>query len=489
VTAVAELVDGFLDAAQRPLYATPRDPLARTEGGQVARIAEALGTPLMPWQRLVADVALERHPDDPRRWRYPLVVVTVPRQAGKTTLVAAVAVHRAITRGRGRVFMTAQKGKDARARWRDTRDRLMDSPLARQLPPPLNGAGTESLRFPGGAEIKPFAPTRDALHGETPPLVIIDEAWSFDTARGEDLMQAIRPAQITLADRQLWILSTAGTAESTFLREHVDNGRASLDDPGSGIAYFEWSAPEGAEPYSPETWRFHPALGHTITTGDLAAEAETSTRANFERAYLNRWTVAAETVVDLEAHYDPRGNEDQLPPAPGTPLALAYAVAQDRSRSSGWASWVDPSGKVQLRAVLVKPGSKWLVDELPKLRDELRPRVIMADDGGPARPVTDELRRRKLDVETIGFRDYATACGAFLNGLVDDQLAHDGSASLRDALAAVRLKFVSDQRAYDRRKSAGPIDPLEAATVAAWAATHAPAPELKPYVYVPKGRR
>src|SRR6266508_5204234 len=66
-----------------PLYATPRDPTRKTLGGAVAKVAKALGTPLMPWQRLVADVAMEV---DPRTGRlvYGEVVVTTPRQQGKT---------------------------------------------------------------------------------------------------------------------------------------------------------------------------------------------------------------------------------------------------------------------------------------------------------------------------------------------------------------------------------------------------------------------
>jgi hypothetical protein len=45
-----------------PLHATPRNPDRPTLGGDVAAIAEQLGTPFMPWQRQVADVAMELDP-------------------------------------------------------------------------------------------------------------------------------------------------------------------------------------------------------------------------------------------------------------------------------------------------------------------------------------------------------------------------------------------------------------------------------------------
>jgi predicted AAA+ superfamily ATPase len=66
----------------------------------------------MPWQQLVADVGTQLV-EDPETgklvpaWRE--VVVTVPRQSGKTTLVLGFEVHRALKWGGGqRVAYTAQ---------------------------------------------------------------------------------------------------------------------------------------------------------------------------------------------------------------------------------------------------------------------------------------------------------------------------------------------------------------------------------------------
>lgn len=463
---------------QAPRYATRRNPALPTAGRAIALTAAALGKPLMPWQRLVVDVAGERQGD---RWRYPVVIVTVPRQAGKTTLVGAVQVHRGITRPGSRIFTTAQKGKDARARWRDLRDHVKASPLAPHVST-MNGAGTESLRFPNFSEVRPFAPTRDALHGETPPLVVIDEAWAFDLARGEDLMQAIRPAQITIRDRQLWIISTAGTAESAFLKQWVDTGRLAVDDPDAGVCYFEWSADEGADPYAPETWEFHPALGHTIELADLAAEADpaANTRANFERAFLNRWTTTRECIVDLSV-WDKR-YADQRPPAAGVDVHYGYAVARDRSRASIVAAWV-ADGTVHVRPYMVAEGTDWLASELERLRQRRAPLAV--DDGGPARQATDALARLAGDGAEglpvpLGMRTFATAVGVFLDGIRDGTLtlgrvpdAYDDSDPLRDDVESAALRDLGDgQRVLDRRRSTGPVDTLEAAIVATWQALH-----------------
>src|SRR5688572_29464794 len=97
----------------KPQYQTPRSLNRPTRGVYVAKIARALGQPLMPWQSLVADVAGEMLPDGTPAFRE--VIVTVPRQQGKTTWLLAMEVERCTLRDRPqRVAYTAQTGSDAR---------------------------------------------------------------------------------------------------------------------------------------------------------------------------------------------------------------------------------------------------------------------------------------------------------------------------------------------------------------------------------------
>ena len=99
-----------------PTYDTPITPGSRHDLKKIDIMARVLGVPLMPWQRLVARVASERHPDDPKRFRYHTVILTVPRQSGKTTLMRAILAQRALVNRNRSAFYTAQTGKDATAR-------------------------------------------------------------------------------------------------------------------------------------------------------------------------------------------------------------------------------------------------------------------------------------------------------------------------------------------------------------------------------------
>ena len=169
-------------------------------GRRAAGMSLALGAPFMPWQRQVADVALEAQPLVPGAMRYPLVVVTVPRQSGKTTLLRAVAMVRAMSRPRHEVVYTAQTGKDARKQWRAWCSAITEPPS------PFAGVahlrrsqGSEALTLPNSSSVAPFTPAPKSLHGSSPPTVFVDEAWSFDeelaVALGTFLAERPYPAE------------------------------------------------------------------------------------------------------------------------------------------------------------------------------------------------------------------------------------------------------------------------------------------------------
>lgn len=451
-----------------PLAATARNSAHRSDGPMVAVVAEALGTPLMPWQRLVADVAGERHPDG--SYVYPIVVVSVPRQSGKTTLMRARLVARCLTQPGVSVFYTAQTGKDARERWRDLTKQIMASPLRNKVAI-KQAAGAERVVFGNGSELRVFAPVGTALHGYTPPEVHLDEAWAHDAVRGEELLGAIVPAQITIADRQLWIVSTAGTAESGFFRRWYDAAVAGAP----GVAGFVWAAPEGADAYDPATWSaFHPALGHTIGADDLEAAAHAHSRAEFERAYCNRWTRTSSAVIGADVWAALARELD--PPAPAT-AALAFDVAHDRGRADIVAAWND-GDRICIKPVRSAPGYEWVADDASALAADLGA-PVGADDHGPARTVTETLGDR---VRTLSAAEYADACGEFLAAVNAGRIVHDGDPGLAEAVANVVWRPMGDLWGWSRRSSAGGVSSVIAATVAVWLLNHRPAPATKPFI-------
>ena len=138
-----------------PLFATPRDPSRATLGGAVAAVAEQLGTPLMPWQRLVADVALELDPQT-GLLAYGEVDLTTPRQSGKTTLELAVLVHRCRTWARSRALYSAQSRIHAHKKWEDEHvATLKASPFGAEFSVPTSAGMRPSAGTTGASTASP----------------------------------------------------------------------------------------------------------------------------------------------------------------------------------------------------------------------------------------------------------------------------------------------------------------------------------------------
>lgn len=452
-----------------PAYLTPRNPDNDTDGAAISVMAAALGTPLMPWQRSVLDVATEHHPTIPGAWRYPVVVLTIPRQSGKTTLLRALMAQRALMTPGLKAFYTAQTGKDARERWRDLVTAIDGGPLANAVTV-RRSQGSEALTFTtSGSTVSPFAPTPRSLHGYTPNLVAVDEAFAFDAAQGSDLMGAIVPAQQTLPDRQLWLVSTAGDSRSAFLQEWVERGRAAVAEPGASVCYAEWSCPPETDPFDPGHWAdWHPALGITTTPQALADAATTLPRGEFTRAMANQWTSAAEAIVSAEDMA--ACITEQTPPEPGQ-AALAYDVALDRSAAAIWAAWTDASGRPCVRPWLARPGTAWLLDALTDAAREGY--TLWADDGGATRAITDAATLAGLHVNTINARDMAAATGNFIDAATTHHLSRSAGDGLDEAMEGAATRYLSGAPVWDRRASTGPIHHLVAATAAVWGAAHA----------------
>jgi hypothetical protein len=438
----------------------------------VARLAAAMGRPLMPWQRQVADTALEV--DAAGHFVYPLVVVTVPRQSGKTVTYSVVGQHRALTMPRARVWFCMQTGEDARDWFLNEHLPLM-TPFDAQLQVRRsNGSEHTRWRYSGGT-FRPFSPTSDALHGKTTDLVIVDEAWAFDPIRGRELDAAIIPTQATRPGAQVWKFSTAGTDASTWLLASVEAGRAACNaGKRSGLAYFEWAISPELDPTEPDSWPlYHPAYGRTIARPAMEAALQLLGPEEFSRAYGNKWLHTTARVIPhglwLEAA---RG--DQLMPAAGD-LALAFDVALDRSDAAIVVFHRDEGGCGRAEVAEHAPGAGWVVDRLKGLAEKWNPVAVGYDAAGPAVDVADQARRAGLEVEGLGAADYAAACAGLLQGLVDHTLTYRPHPALDDAAAAAGRRTLGDRWAWGRRTAGVSIAALTAATVAAWSYDHAPA--------------
>jgi hypothetical protein len=461
-------------------YFTPRTLSRKTYGPEVSRVSAALGTPFMPWQNMLVDTALEVDPET-GLLAYRFVIFKVPRQAGKTTLTLAVAVHRAIAFAKinarpQNIIYTAQTAQDAFKKWSDQSNEL-EAILGHRVHK-RGGNNTPTLTFANASEYRPISVTKKSGPSQSNDLLFYDEAWGHEDGKIE---AGLGPTTIARKQPQSWIYSNAGTRESHWWRGKWTMGRklALEKNTTDGICYFEWSADREDEDYDPSNPEYiakhHPAAGITIDLAGFRAEY-LAMLANpeeglegYERAYAN--VEPAETIenwlIVSKERWTATGVESYIV----GPRTFALDVTNDRSWAS--VSWAGRSVDGDELAEVIKHqrGTHWVVpyftekfDRYPKYE-----RKVYMVTGGQAATMQTDLEEAGITVIPLSRSDYAEGCAKYFSGISEPEgrtrhLAA-GQKPLDDAIAGAAWG-TGDARVWDRKKSVTVLSPLVACTVA-----------------------
>lgn len=432
-----------------PRYATPRRPERETFGPRLAKIAQVLGVPFMPWQHQVADVACEMIDGVPA---YSEVGITVPRQSGKTTVTFAAQMDRALNWGRPqRSAFTAQTGKDARDKWLDELVPMLEgSPLNALVKNVGRANGNEGVYFKTGSLIRLLSTSASTGHSKTLDQAVLDEIWHDIDDRRE---QGLRPAMITRTDRQLWWCSTAGTDASLVYNRKVTAGRQAVRaNAGTGIAYFEWSAPDDWDPADQDSWwGFMPALGHTITPEAIEVERLAMEPDEFRRAYGNRATRNVTRLIPIDSW----AAVVKADAAPEGKIRFALDITEDRGAASIVAG--DQAGTFEL--VDHRPGVEWVPARVKELDQRYGARVII-DAAGPAASLEGLGATRK-----VAGPDVVSGCQALYDAILGARVTFRQDPMFDEAVSGVVKRELGDRWAWSRKASVSDITPLMAATL------------------------
>jgi hypothetical protein len=497
-----------LDLACPPRWATRRTPERPTLGPRVAEIAEALGKPFMPHQRLICDVAFELDPKT-GYLAYDEVIVIGPRQTtGKTELMLPVMTHRCVgfgdelakwvkrelghdvqPPGPQRVLYTAQTASKAAEKWRDIHvERLQKSPFASMVDVRLR-LNMEAIMWPNGSSWSPGATTgRTGGTGDTLDLAVIDESWSREDNRTE---LGLRPAMLTRNWRQLWQLSMipgisrALPGRWPYLHAKRQMGRAMVEgDHRQRVAFFEWSAERDADPSDPRTWwTCMPGLGRTAREEAVRSDFEALDLVDFCAEYLGwepapglaKWGVISEAAWLALAVRPARG-------AFLDPVAFGVDGQPDQSGASIGMAALTPDGDTHVELVEKLPGVTWVVPAMVKLCQKQLPCAVGIAAHGPVASLIEPMRRAfaaaNVDCPIVTFQgpDVAQACAQVYSetGQVDDgdversdrRLRHIDQPELNASVAGATKYTFGDQWRWARTGPGGDASPLNAVTMA-----------------------
>lgn len=453
--------------------AKPRWETQPTKGSKLRKgmkeAALELGFTPMPWQgkpiRLLSEL---RPPTEEERDqfgplvakgvpRYRQVLVTVPRQSGKSTIAQAFVKSRAEEAPDQKVFGTSKTRDDAR---------VWQAELSLLLPDVhfTTAAGRETITWPNGSSYSIFAPNKKGGHGASVSgAVLIDEAWTLTS----EVMQGIVPAMAAHPLAQMLVVTSMGDMDSHVWNGLVKVGRAATEDPDAQMAYIEYSAENPEDVFNPDKWgEWMPALGLTISKEAIRAdmalmEADPNEgTVGIVRAYGNITTSVKVSIFSMDQVA--RAWSIISPP----PRFVLTVDVNDEPRGASVASGHLVDGGVAARVIEWRYGPPtWLPQVVGNVLGKREVEAIVGDFGGPAKAVQAELVALS---ETYGVplvdrkpMELAGDTQRFVYGLKEGTIFLEKSEPLLEAIEGARSRDIGDGAwLVSRRKMMVDASPL-----------------------------
>lgn len=484
-SSVLDAPPGTLLGDQRPrLCSLPPIPPLSSAGAEAVELVASAGIVLDDWQSFVLDRSLgERAPD---RWAAFEVGLIVSRQNGKGTILEARELAGLFLFGEELILHSAHEFKTASDAFRRIAATVQDNrQFSRHVKRIRTANGSEMIELKGGQRLRFVARSAGSGRGFSADVVILDEAYEL----GDKEMEALLPTLSARPNPQVWYASTAGGPMSVQLGRIRERGLRGGD---RSLAFFEWSAAEDDDPSDPAVWaKANPGLGIRISEEYVRREQATLSVDGFARERLSVGDYPVDGGAQVRAEQW-AACEDRASQIDG-PVALAFAVERDGSTAAIAVAGRRTDGRGH--GELTDPprrGTAWLIPRVLDLADRHDARVVVINPAAGAGAFEKELAEHgwvtkpgpgERQLQVVGAREYAQACGALAADVANDQWRHLGQQELDAAVAGAQTRDLADAWAWSWKRSRTDISPLEAVTLArhgfmTFGVRAAPAPDV-----------
>lgn len=446
-------------------------------GDHAARFAHKVEEPLFGWQWDALRKIMATRKDG--LWTHPDVALIIPRQNGKTQIIALRIIYGLFFLGE-KIVYTAQRWQTVE----DVYDRIVAiidrrPSLARRLDPSKcpdghTKAGNHGeIHLTNGASLHMGPRTKAVGRGQTRiDLAIFDEAYDIKDTHKADATGA----QTASDNPQTIYLSTAAVFDQHpnchVLAAQRRNGIRHEPD----LYAAEWCAPHGLSRHDPETWRLaEPSHGVTVRPREVARElraARTATLlAIFDADYLG-W---GQWPPDPDDYASPIDKDEWEALVNLTPLLVGDIVlAIERTLDSRWwciaAGQRTGDGRIHLevgyfRAVNIGQVAVALVE----LIELWNPVAIIVDAKSKAAPLAPYMLNKGIEITVTNTPQLAVATQGIIDGVAAADVCHVGQKILSDAVeAAITRELPRGDVVWDEAESGAALAPLKAVTLVHW---------------------
>ncbi|MGW4090050.1 terminase [Nocardia sp. NPDC004750] len=453
---------------RRPLSAVARHVVAPvgivgSEWPSVRKTCRRLGWDFDGWQDGGAMLILSQRADG--EYASDTIVISIPRQVGKTFLVGCIIFALCLMKPGLRVIWTAQVKDTALETFEQFYDMSQRPKVKPHILKTPQGKGDEAIVFRNGSKIEFGARDSGFGRGRTDvDILVFDEGQHLSLQALENMGAAQNVADNPLC----FVMGTPPRPQDKGEFFQLMRQEA-LDGESEGTLYIEFSADRGCDPMDREQWRkANPSFPkRTSERAMLRLRKKLRNEDSWRREALGIWDETAHRAVVAPAAwkdlFDP-GPEDGTKP---TGMAVDMSHAREISVAACWLDGESAHGEEVWAGVDEDAALAWV-----RARAGRRIPVVI-DNASPAASLAPALRARGVRVVTTTAPDMARACGLWVGKVGAQRFTHSGQEAVGDALAGARKRAIGTAGGWgwDRRDESVNIAPIVALTLALFAAS------------------
>lgn len=459
------------------------DGIVTTGWPRVEAQLAKMGVVFDEWQAGLSRLALGKRANGKYAATVGGVVLSIPRQVGKTFMVGCLIVALCILFPGLKVLWTAHRTRTAT----NTFAALQGIVRRRKVAPHLakNGIrtanGEQEIKFRNGSVIMFGAREQGFGRGfDAVDIEVFDEAQILTEKALDDMIAATNQARHPHGA----LLFYMGTPP----RPGIDPGEAftakrrkALKGKSKDMVYVECSADPGADPDDRKQWAIaNPS--YPERTPDEAMERMRENLLSDEswmREAFGIWDEDGDARVISATVWDDLAGPGPAEDVPPSALAVDLSPS-DRSLSIAACWTTEDSAHVEVvgieNAKDAAVAAAWIAERARRI-----PVVLYA--GGAAGALIPVLKQHGVKVIAANSSDMSKAAGLLYDEVHAGRMTHGGQPVLDSAVAGARRRAIGNGGAWgwDFKESKTDIAPLVAVTLALWGAADRPA--LVPAIY------
>jgi hypothetical protein len=432
-----------------------------------------MGVGFDPWQHGVGQIALGKRKDGKYAATVGGIVLSIPRQVGKTFLVGMIVIALCVLFPGMTVLWTAHRTKTATKAFGSFQGMVKRKKVWPHVQAIRTANGEQEIRFRNGSVIMFGAREQGFGRGfDEVDVEVFDEAQILTEKALEDMVAATNQSRQD-AGALLFFIGTPPRPSDPG-EEFTNRRDKALSGKAPNMVYVEFSADPDADPDDREQWRkANPSFPSRTPVESMERMRENLTDDDsFKREALGIWDPKnTHRVIDEQswaAVADPASMATER-------LTLAIDVNPDRSSAAVSLAGLRPDGIWHVELDEHRSGADWSIGWVKQRVGKNALHAVVVDELAgltEKRHGRNYLKGTDIEVTLAASegRDMAMAWAGYHDAVTGATVRHTDQPQVNVALSEAGTRDVGGGKALTKKSTTADITPITSQTLALWGA-------------------